>query len=110
MIYDKYNLERFLLAQRCTYEKALTEITDGCKLTHWIWFIFPQLAVLGHSSNAKYYGISGYEEAKAYLNHSILGERLRIITNALLTHHNRPIIKIVGDIDALKGAFLYDIV
>lgn len=69
MIYDKYNLERFLLAQRCTYEKALTEITDGCKLTHWIWFIFPQLAVLGHSSNAKYYGISGYEEAKAYLNY-----------------------------------------
>lgn len=98
---DQYNLERFLLAQRCAYEKALTEITDGRKLTHWIWFIFPQLAVLGHSSNAKYYGISGYEEAEAYFNHSILGERLRTITNALLTHHNRPI-KIAGDIDTLK--------
>lgn len=63
-----YYLGRFLTAHKYNYENALREITDGRKRTHWIWFIFPQLAVLGHSANAKYYGISGYDEAKLTMN------------------------------------------
>ena len=80
----------------------MREITDGRKRTHWIWFIFPQLAVLGHSANAKYYGISGYDEAKAYYEHPILGTRLREITMALLQHHGESAVDILGDIDAVK--------
>lgn len=97
-----YNLERFLTAHKYNYENALREITDGCKRTHWIWFIFPQLAVLGRSANAKYYGISGYDEAKAYLEHPILGARLREITMALLQHRGESVVDILGDIDAIK--------
>ena len=97
-----YNLERFLTAHKYNYENALHEITDGRKRTHWIWFIFPQLAVLGHSANAKYYGISGYDEAKAYYEHPILGTRLREITMALLQHRGVSAVDILGDIDAVK--------
>lgn len=97
-----YYLERFLTAHKYNYENALREITDGRKRTHWIWFIFPQLAVLGHSANAKYYGISGYDEAKAYYEHPILGARLREITMALLQHRGESAIDILGDIDAVK--------
>ncbi len=78
---DKYNLKRFLWAHEYNYENAKQELTEGRKRSHWIWFIFPQLAVLGHSANAKYYGISGYEEAKAYLEHPILGARLREVSS-----------------------------
>ena len=99
---DKYNLERFVEAQKWNYRQALQEIQDGKKLSHWIWFIFPQLAILGHSSNAKYYGISGYDEAVAYFKHDVLGPRLREITNALLTHKDSDVIDIFGDIDAKK--------
>lgn len=97
-----YNLERFLTAHKYNYENALREITDGRKRTHWIWFIFPQLAVLGRSANAKYYGISGYNEAKAYLEHPIFGARLREITMALLQHRGESAVDILGDIDAIK--------
>lgn len=62
---DKYNLQRFLDAQSHYYEQALQEVQNGYKSSHWIWFIFPQLATLGHSYNAKFYGISGYDEAEA---------------------------------------------
>lgn len=72
------------------------------KRSHWIWYIFPQLAVLGHSRNAKYYGISGYDEAEAYINHPILGKRLREITRILLTHHKVAAIDIFGELDAMK--------
>ena len=97
-----YYLERFLTVHKYNYENALREITDGRKRTHWIWFIFPQLAVLGHSANAKYYGISGYDEAKAYLEHPILGTRLREITRALLQHRGESAVDILGGIDAVK--------
>ena len=97
-----YYLERFLTVHKYNYENALREITDGRKRTHWIWFIFPQLAVLGHSANAKYYGISGYDEAKAYLEHPILGARLREITRALLQHRGESAVDILGGIDAVK--------
>lgn len=99
---DKYNLNRFLLAHQFNYGNALREITDGHKRTHWIWFIFPQLAVLGRSANAKYYGISGYDEAKAYLEHPILGARLREISTALLRHRGEAAVDILGYIDAVK--------
>ncbi|MGN0258184.1 MAG: DUF1810 domain-containing protein [Bacteroides sp.] len=84
------------------YARALHEITNGCKRTHWIWFIFPQLAALGYSSNAKYFGISSLDEAKAYLNHPILGERLREITMVLLQHRGKSAVDILGDMDAVK--------
>ena len=99
---DKYNLERFVEAQKLYYEQALQEVQDGMKRSHWIWFIFPQLAILGHSQNTKYYGISGYDEAEAYLNHPVLGERLRKITNALLAHREMEVTDIFGDLDAMK--------
>lgn len=99
---DRFNLKRFLKEQDVYYEQALQEIQDGMKRSHWIWFIFPQLSILGHSWNAKYYGISGYDEAEAYLNHPILGERLRIITKALLAHREMDATNILGDLDALK--------
>lgn len=99
---DMYNLQRFLGAQSNCYQQALQEIQGGQIRSHWIWFIFPQLAILGHSRNAKYYGISGYDEAEAYLNHPILGERLRVITKALLTHTDMDVVDIFGEIDAMK--------
>lgn len=99
---DKYNLNRFVEAQSMYYEQALQEVQDGMKRSHWIWFIFPQLAILGHSRNAKYYGISGYDEAEAYLKHDVLGSRLREITNALLMHKDSDVIDIFGKLDAMK--------
>ena len=76
-----YNLQRFLDAQRGDYEQALAEVRNGRKYSHWIWYIFPQLKGLGMSYNSQYYGLSGKEEAEAYLAHPILGERLREITS-----------------------------
>ena len=95
-------MERFVKAQEHSYEQALREIQDGRKRSHWIWYIFPQLAVLGHSWNAKYYGISGYDEAEAYLNHPVLGNRLREVTKGLLAHQEIAIVDIFGDLDAMK--------
>lgn len=100
--FDKFHLDRFLKAQQYNYSQALQEIQDGQKRSHWIWFIFPLLSILGHSYNAKYYGLSGYDEAEAYLHHPILGERLRHITQALLTHKDLSLNEILGGIDAMK--------
>lgn len=97
-----YDLERFLTAQKNYYYTALREIENGRKRTHWIWFIFPQLAVLGYSRSAKYYGISGYAEAKDYLEHPVLGARLREIAVALLQHRGKSPTDMLGDIDAIK--------
>ena len=99
---DKYNLNRFVEVQKLYYEQARQEIQDGMKRSHWIWFVFPQLAILGHSWNAKYYGISGYDEAEAYLQHPILGERLREVTKVLLMHQEMTATDIFGDLDAMK--------
>ena len=73
----EYDLERFIEAQNMVYDIALQEIKNGHKRGHWIWFVFPQIKGLGHSYNSEYYGISGTKEAKAYLDHPILGARLR---------------------------------
>lgn len=99
---DVFNLQRFIDAQSYCYQQALHEVQDGRKRSHWIWYIFPQLAILGHSYNAKYYGISGYDEAKAYLKHPVLNERLRTIIRALLVHTDKDATEIFGRIDAMK--------
>ncbi len=99
---DPFNLNRFLEAQENSYAQALSEIQAGRKESHWIWYIFPQLAGLGHSHNAVYYGIRGVEEAQAYLDHPLLGARLIEISNALLIHKNKPIEQILGPVDAFK--------
>lgn len=97
-----FNLEKFLLAQQNTYSTALKEISCGKKYSHYMWFIFPQLKALGLSNTAKYYGIENLQEAKDYLNHPILGARLKEISTALLKHNNKTAIDILGDIDAIK--------
>ena len=96
------SLDRFINAQINTYEKALAEIKNGKKRTHWMWFIFPQLQELGTSSISRHYGISGYEEAKAYLEHPVLSERLYEICGALLEHKDKSTLEIFGDIDEMK--------
>ena len=99
---DQYNLERFVEAQKAAYDVALREIREGCKRSHWIWFVFPQMASLGFSYNARFYGISCLDEARAYLAHPILGKRLRQITEALLMHKGKDVLSILGAIDTLK--------
>lgn len=99
---DTYNLERFVEAQKSEYDVALREIREGCKRSHWIWFVFPQMASLGFSYNARFYGISCLDEARAYLAHPILGKRLRQITEALLMHKGKDVLSILGAIDTLK--------
>ena len=99
---DINSLERFVEAQERTYQVALSEVYNGKKRTHWMWYIFPQLRGLGRSSMAHIYGISDLEEAKAYLEHPILSERLYEICGALLEHKGANIVEIFGDIDTLK--------
>lgn len=99
----EYDLNRFLKAQEWEYETALMEMHDGAKESHWIWYIFPQLKGLGHSYNSQFYGLDGVEEARAYLNHPVLGTRLREISETLLQHRRKSIHAIMGSsIDVLK--------
>ena len=100
---DTFNLHRFLSAQEYDYPIALREIQNGCKQSHWIWFIFPQMRGLGRSSMAEYYGISSIEEARAYLDNPILKARLIEISTALLQHKGKSTAyEILGTIDAIK--------
>ncbi len=99
----KYNLNRFVEAQEIMYSFALAEMKNGKKKSHWIWFVFPQLKALGKSPTAKRFGIEDIEEAKAYLNHSILGARLREISEVLLSlESNSPYYVMDGGTDARK--------
>ena len=77
---QSFDLDRFVAAQAKTYEYALAELRAGRKRSHWMWFVFPQLAGLGHSSMAHRYGIASLAEARAYLEHPVLGPRLREIS------------------------------
>ena len=97
-----HSLERFVDAQERMYDIALAEVKSGKKLSHWIWYIFPQLKGLGESNNSRYYGIDDMDEARAYLNHPILGARLREITLALLQHQGKRAAEIFSLIDAMK--------
>ena len=104
MIADLFDLDRFVRAQSDgVYEQALDELNAGRKTSHWIWFIFPQHRDLGRSGTAKFYGLGGVEEAAAYANHPILGERLRKCCQAILPHLKiEPAAEILGPIDATK--------
>ena len=97
-----YDLGRFVEAQEMDYAQALREMKDGQKRGHWIWYVFPQIKGFGHSYNSEYYGISSKEEAKAYLDHPVLGVRLREITQALLDCNNKSADDILGFPDVLK--------
>ena len=96
-----HSLERFVVAQERMYPRALEEVKNGKKLTHWIWYIFPQLKGLGHSNKSIYYGLDGIDEARAYLAHPILGTRLREITTAVL-QSDKTADEIFGGIDTIK--------
>ena len=96
------DLERFIKAQGHHYKLALEEVRSGKKQSHWVWYIFPQMRGLGRSYFAQLYGISDREEAVAYLNHEVLGPRLREITSALLDHVDYSAEEIFGDLDAMK--------
>lgn len=97
-------LERFIEAQDAhgTYEVARREIQAGNKTSHWMWFVFPQLAELGRSSTAKYYGVADIGEAHDYLVDPVLGPRLKEISRELLAHQGTDLVAILGPIDALK--------
>lgn len=100
---DPFNLNRFLGAQESYYADALREIKQGYKQSHWIWFIFPQMRGLGRSPMAENYGIKSIEEARAYLEDSILKKRLIEISSALLKHKGKSTAyEILGTIDAIK--------
>ena len=96
------SLERFHAAQEDTYATALTELQAGQKRSHWMWFIFPQLASLGRSGTAKFYGIADLAEARAYLADPVLGPRLIACAEAMLMHPDRSATDILGPVDAMK--------
>lgn len=96
------NLQRFLDAQKTDYATALSEIKNGRKRSHWIWYIFPQIQGLGFSEISKYYSIKNVAEAQAFLNHPILGNRLVAICKALVHLHENDANKIFGNPDDLK--------
>lgn len=96
-------LDRFVGAQRSTYDRALAELVAGAKQSHWMWFIFPQIAGLGLSPTARFYAIADAVEARAYLTHPVLGPRLGESTDAMLRWAGRKAAEaILGPIDAMK--------
>ena len=101
---DHQPLQRFLDAQDSggTYERALAELRAGRKISHWMWFVFPQMAGLGQSEMSRRYAISSLEEARAYLEHPVLGPRLVACAQALLGHEGLSAEEIMGGIDAVK--------
>ncbi len=99
---DPYNLQRFVNAQNPVFEQACSELREGRKKGHWMWFVFPQLEGLGHSWTARRFGISSRQEAEAYLQHSILGPRLRECTRLVNLVEGRSIEQIFGYPDNLK--------
>lgn len=97
-----YDLTRFLQAQEGSYAQALAEMKRGRKESHWMWYIFPQLKGLGRSAMSEFYGISGMEEARAYLKDPVLGARLVEICNALLALEVEDIVQVMGRPDDKK--------
>ncbi len=99
---DTYNLKRFVDAQHRDYETALSEIKNGRKRSHWMWYVFPQVGGLGFSETSRYYSIKNGEEAEAFLQHPLLGERLITICNALLSLPTNNAHSIFGSPDDIK--------
>lgn len=99
---NEFNLERFVAAQDPIYVTVVDELRHGRKRTHWMWFIFPQIAGLGHSAMAQQYAISSGDEAAAYLAHPVLGARLRECATLVAAHPDTPIGTIFHAPDDLK--------
>lgn len=95
-------LDRFVDAQAGVWAQALAELKAGRKTSHWMWFVFPQIAGLGRSETARFYAIADVAEARAYLAHPLLGARLREAAAALLAHRGRSAEAMLGGIDAVK--------
>ena len=95
-------LARFLEAQAKIYDTALAEIRAGAKRSHWMWFVFPQLRGLGHSPTAHYYGIASLAEARAYLDHPVLGPRYLECVTALQALGGSDPVSVFGSVDAMK--------
>jgi uncharacterized protein (DUF1810 family) len=96
------DLIRFVEAQASVYDRVVEELTVGRKRTHWMWFIFPQLAGLGHSAMAERYALRNLEQAKRYLAHRILGDRLRQVVGLMLQQKDKSALDILGSPDDLK--------
>lgn len=95
-------LDRFVLAQEDTYADALAELRAGLKQSHWMWFVLPQLRGLGRSATAQRFGLADGNEARAYLQHPVLGARPVTCVEALLAHRGKPAAAILGEVDAMK--------
>jgi uncharacterized protein (DUF1810 family) len=102
--HDPAGLQRFVDAQDAggTYDAALRELRAGRKATHWMWFVFPQLAGLGRSATARHYALSGVEQARDYLAHPVLGPRLRECATAITALGTPDPVAVLGSVDALK--------
>ena len=99
---DRFNLERFVIAQAPVFETVLAELQAGRKRTHWMWFVFPQLGGLGRSSTARFYGIGSIDEARAYLAHPLLGPRLDLCTRIAVASESPSLHAIFGSPDDMK--------
>lgn len=99
---DPFELSRFLEAQDRVYDRVLSELRSGRKRTHWMWFVFPQIEGLGYSSTTQYYSIKSKEEARQYLNHPLLGKRLRECAESILALEGLSASSIFGYPDDLK--------
>jgi uncharacterized protein (DUF1810 family) len=99
---DSFDLQRFVQAQETVYSRAVAELREGRKRSHWMWFIFPQIAGLGFSAMSQRYAITSSEEAEAYLAHALLGPRLIACTNLVLAVKDRSINAILGAPDDVK--------
>jgi uncharacterized protein (DUF1810 family) len=97
-----FDLERFVFAQEPVYDGVLEELRRGRKTGHWIWFIFPQVAGLGHSAMSQRFAISSLDEARAYLAHPVLGARLRECAGIVLAARGPTAEEIFGSLDAMK--------
>ncbi|HEY8218952.1 MAG TPA: DUF1810 domain-containing protein [Methylobacter sp.] len=99
---DAFDLSRFTSAQENVYDSALAELKNGRKRTHWMWYIFPQIDGLGYSATSKHYAIKSLEEARQYLNHPVLGQRLLECAEAVYAIEEQSISEIFGYPDNLK--------
>ena len=99
---DRFGLQRFVDAQEPCYGAVRTELRDGAKRSHWIWFVFPQLRGLGRSPTAQHYGIASLDEARAYLTHEVLGPRLRECARLVAAIEGPSARQIFGSPDDLK--------
>jgi uncharacterized protein (DUF1810 family) len=99
---DAFGLQRFVAAQAPVYDRVRAELNNGRKQSHWMWFVFPQIAGLGHSAMAQRYAISSLDEAKAYLAHSVLGPRLRECTQLVVQVEGKSAHEILGSPDDMK--------